>query len=143
LHNLHLLADALLEEAKLGKVENQTSSRVLGSQAGTILQGREFMLLYRPGGSECVDWFATAAHLSGITVFYQNFSAEDKSVRGVNLESDKRSFYVFDFVAVDEQHVLALRGSRLTCDVAKGQQYPFGQPVEKVPMRDWGLEGRW
>lgn|GEM_PF-5329829 len=52
LRNLNLLADALLEEGELGRIETRSGVRPLVAEGGTIFGTRQPVLVYQPGNSE-------------------------------------------------------------------------------------------
>lgn len=73
-HHLHLLANALLHEGRLGQMITRSGARLLTTEAGTILKNRKAAIVYRPGYSEQIDWLATVLHERKFPVFRDAFS---------------------------------------------------------------------
>lgn len=71
IHHLHLLADAILDEADCGFVETRTERRSIRTEAGTFCDGRQLAIVYMPGGSSRIDWLAATAAANGIAVFHE------------------------------------------------------------------------
>lgn len=69
LHYTHLLANALLNAAKIGALESGSGVRPLTTEDGTILGKRTAVLVYHAGTSGQIDWLAKALHDHGVAVY--------------------------------------------------------------------------
>jgi hypothetical protein len=73
LHHLHLLADALLEDGRLGHLVSRSGARLLTTEAGTVLEGRNAAAVYTPGQSEQIDWLAAVLAERDFAVFRDEY----------------------------------------------------------------------
>lgn len=140
LHNTHLLADAILEHVTLGQLETARGLQTLTSDPGTILQGRELILVYSPGASACIDWLVTAAHGMGIRVYRQSMelNAAGEPLNGQQrdeiqpfahrLETEDGA-KLLGFVELDANSMLLLPTSRLLYDRSAVRSGPIGKPI--------------
>ena len=71
MHSIHLLADALLDECELGELSSRAGSRMLRSEDGNILGGRELIFFYRPGANDFVDWLAANLNSHDKLVYFE------------------------------------------------------------------------
>ena len=127
-HHLHLLANALLDEGRLGHLITRSGDRLLTTEAGTILKGRKAAIVYRPGDSEQVDWLATVLHERKFPVFrdggnYRVIAAQTPTVP----ESIKEFFPIHGGT-----HYIGLATTELLTSTAEQVNHinPAGQSIE-------------
>ena len=123
LHHLHLLADALLEDGHLGAVETRSGVRQLNAEAGTVLDGRQPVLVYQPGHSEQVNWLAAVVQEKGVPVFRDEFTFRENPAE---LRAVSQS--VVEFVpSHDGTHYIGLATARLL--TSDGKQVDREKPA--------------
>ena len=131
LHNVHLFADALLDDATLGKLESRTSSRTLRSEPDNILRGRQFIVVYKPTFNTFVDWLAITLHSCGQLVYYEGDFGDLRGFALGDLSTPifTEGFGVLDSVEVNDDYFVELTKMRLKLrDEAVGKR-GFGQRV--------------
>lgn len=134
LHHLHLLADALLEDAHPGDVETRSGIRPLHTEAGTVLEGRKPVLVYQPGHSEQVNWLAAVVQEKGVSVFRDEFT-----FREIPDERVAVSQAIVDFVpSSDGTHYIGLATARLVTSDGKpfDREKPAGILLEPAVPAD-------
>ncbi len=113
-HHLHLLADALLDEGRLGQLISRSGSRVLTTEVGTILDGRKAAVVYKPGNSEQIDWLATVLHERKFPVFRDEFKHW-----AISTEETAAPQAILEFVPTkDGRHYIGLTTTKLLTKLA-------------------------
>ena len=140
IHSIHLLADALLDACELGELSSRAGSRMLRSEDGNILGGRELIFFYRPGTNGYVDWLAANLNRHDRLVYFE--VSDEKDLRFRNSLNDEPLIEFtgtgvggFESFAVDHDYYLTLMSTWLTANMIRGQAVVnFRRLINKTPQ---------